>query len=140
MRLKAIALHVRTSDKLSAKNLRLYGKLTADYYKRGVETIQAKKGGNIKLYVFTDDVNHVHDYLPKGFETVIVSGTHAKSAIEDLYLMTRCKNIVMANSSFSWWASYLNMYSDSMVVVPKKWFNKAPYNYKDVYCPGWIKI
>jgi hypothetical protein len=137
---ESIALHVRTSDKLSEKNLRLYGRLTAGYYQRGVETIQAKKDGNIKLYVFTDDVNHVHTYLPQGFETVIVSGTYAKSAIEDLYLMTRCKNIVMANSSFSWWASYLNMYSDSMVVVPKKWFNKAPYNYKDVYCPGWIRI
>ena len=46
----------------------------------------------------------------------------------DLWLMSRCKHAVMANSSFSWWGSWMSPYDgeDRMVVGPKRWFLNAP--------------
>ncbi len=42
------------------------------------------------------------------------------SEIDDFNLMASCKSIVMANSSFSWWAAYLG--NHDKIVCPKDWF------------------
>jgi len=52
----------------------------------------------------------------KGIDYLIQFG---KDEIEDLNAMAGCKGHIMANSSFSWWASYLG---SGKVVCPKDWF------------------
>lgn len=55
--------------------------------------------------------------------------------IEDLNLMASCKGIIIANSSYSWWAAYL---SEAKVIAPKKWYTDGEERTK---CPKeWIKI
>jgi hypothetical protein len=53
--------------------------------------------------------------------------------------MQQAKGIVASNSTFSWWAAYLNVHDTPFVVVPEHWYADAPYDDKDVYCPQWIK-
>lgn len=43
----------------------------------------------------------------------------------DFYLMSMCKSHIISNSSFSWWASYLNCRDDKVVIAPKVWFNPS---------------
>ena len=49
----------------------------------------------------------------------------------EFVLMSRCKHHILANSSFSWWASYLNENPDQMVMTPDKWLNG--WDCSDIY-------
>lgn len=57
-----------------------------------------------------------------------------------MHLMSLCKHNILANSSFSWWAGWLNNNQDKKVLVPKKFFNGNKYNKKDLYPADWIKF
>lgn len=59
----------------------------------------------------------------------------------DFYLMSMCKNNIICNSSFSWWAAYLNQNSDKKIIAPSVWFNpKSMLNTKDLIPNEWIVI
>jgi hypothetical protein len=59
----------------------------------------------------------------------------------DFYLMSRCKHNIICNSSFSWWAAYLNSNPDKQVITPPAWFNpNYGLNTSDLIPQEWISI
>jgi len=61
--------------------------------------------------------------------------------ITEFFLLSQCEHHILANSSFSWWASYLSP-NNGTVVAPKKWFGKKSNvnSTKDLYLPNWMVI
>lgn len=55
--------------------------------------------------------------------------------IDELMLMKNCKHIIAANSTFSWWASWLNENTDAMHICPAKRYGNA-----NMIPDNWIKI
>lgn len=52
----------------------------------------------------------------------------------NLYLMSRCKKGgICANSSFSWWGSWLNTNEGKKVFMPSRWMNGLPTNIQPSY-------
>ena len=69
---------------------------------------------------------------------VMVKENCGNNSCWDMHLMTHCKDLIIANSSFSWWGAYLNQREDHITYCPNKWHNTMEY--KDHYVNGWIKI
>ena len=62
-----------------------------------------------------------------------------KNHFEDLYVMTQCDYHIIANSSFSWWGSYLS--NSQLTIAPEKWFGpQGPNNWDSIYCNNWHVI
>lgn len=134
-RMNAVSLHVRRGDYVeNAEAGSFHGLCSPAYYEAAVKRI-AELHGAPELIVFSDDVawckQHLNFPLPiHFFET--------GSAAEDLYLMSRCKHHIIANSSFSWWGAWLNDTKQKTVIAPKTWFAGA--DDKHIIPSTWIRL
>jgi hypothetical protein len=56
--------------------------------------------------------------------------------------MASCNHIITANSTYSWFAGYLNKNKNKKIIYSDKWFgcNNAHLNTKDLIPPEWICI
>jgi len=132
------AIHVRRGDYLLAEDCHPDISKTS-YYKQAIEMSGCKN-----FVVFSDDIAFCRDYF-KNLPGNYFYSTYSKSDIEDLFLMANFKNMIIANSSFSWWASWFsnNMFyqKENYTMAPRKWFGpKLNYDTKDLYLNYWIKL
>ncbi len=61
-------------------------------------------------------------------------------SFRDMQLMSICRHNIVANSSFSWWAAWLNRNPQKIVVAPDRWINGPLEESKDVIPGDWVRI
>lgn len=121
-----ISLHVRRND---YKNYSYIHTLqTKEYY----EAALALFPKDLKVIVFSDEM----EWCKQTFIGDRFIFMNEMDYIE-IYLMTKMKYHVIANSSFSWWGAW--MCNSEMVVAPKNWFG-CIYNDKDIIPENWIRL
>lgn len=121
------SLHVRRGDFLT---IPFYNKISMDYYNQAIDEI----GRDKHFVVFSDDIA----WCKENFKDLNVTFIEGNKDYQDLYLMSLCKNNITANSTFSWWGSYLNMNPNKKVVTPNIWFVSTHSN-NDITPSDWIK-
>lgn len=126
------SIHVRRGDYLHTNNHGHHPILPIDtYYNKAIEMFPDEK-----FIIFSDDI----EWCKQNFNIADAIFVSEKDYVE-LYMMSLCKNNIIANSSFSWWGAYLNENPDKKVVAPDQWFGpKSPNNYKDIVPESWTKI
>lgn len=131
----SVALHVRRGDYLKMKNHFCICEL--DYYERALEFIKARIDSPI-VYVFSDDIEWCYENINKlGVKYKIVDINRGIDSYKDMFLMTQCRHIIMANSTFSWWGAWLNRNPNKIVITPSSWFADNSVN----FCPqSWYRL
>ena len=127
-----IGVHVRRQDYVGLQAF--HGMPTLDYYREAISTIRTRTN-SARVFIFSDDPEWCKQNFP---EHTVVEGT---TKYEDLRLMSRCKHMVLANSSFSWWGAWLG--DDSLgrtVIAPKQWFTDPNTDYSDIVPERWVKL
>lgn len=123
------SLHVRRGDYLKHPWYR--GICDVDYYRKAIAVLDERC--DIALFcIFTNDGAWCRENivpLLQGREYVLVDWNRGADAFRDMQLMSLCHHNIIANSSFSWWAAWLNAYPQKWVVGPKKWLNMADYRF-----------
>jgi hypothetical protein len=129
------SVHVRRSDYLSEGHR--FVSLGADYYARAINKMRAKTASEHFL-VFTDDADWCRKNLPA--DVKIAEGL---DGVQTLNLMSRCKNHIIANSTFSWWGSWLGQHPGKVIFAPQNWYGlqvsfRKNTNYQ--FCENWTML
>ena len=116
----SVALHVRWFDNVMKKNP---VNLQIEYYKRAVDSI-IKKTPQAHFLIFSDNITatskHLYPLL-MGLPHTIVDMSHTEySNINEFALMRQCKQWIISNSTYSWWAAWLGETKDqgTQVICP----------------------
>jgi len=136
----SVSIHIRRTDYTTPEVIALKGRTTMEFYKQAIAHIE-KNTDDPVYYMFSDDITWVKENFPMQHRNVCyIDKNISTSSIEDFYLMTQCKHNIITNSTFGWWAAYLNANPGKIIIAPKKWYNNKVYNYKDVCPPSWVQI
>jgi hypothetical protein len=134
------SLHIRRGDFVNSTNINIHGACDIEYYKKAIQYLE-EKVENINYFIFSDDIEWVKENLAIK-NAIYIDSKEKRIPHEDIYLMSLCKNNIIANSSFSWWGAWLNQNEKKMVIAPKRWFadDKLESQSKDIVCESWVKI
>jgi hypothetical protein len=127
------AIHIRRGDYL--KQRPTFGLLDYKYYEESIEQLSLSKGSTI--YVFSDSVEIAESILSPWSGRYLFKFVKNLESFESMLLMSRFPKIVIANSSFSYWAALLGGKKEN-VIAPSKWF-KSWDDPMELIPPYWTK-
>lgn len=120
-----ISLHIRRTDYITDQNFEC---LSLDYHHNALSLLP-----DVPVLVISDDPTWCKEQFKDKRFTVSLSN----NPYIDLCLMSLCDYHIIANSSFSWWGSWLA--KSKKTIAPKKWFcgEFSNWSTQDLYLPGW---
>ncbi len=138
----AVCINIRRTDYVSVKQTAdVMGFIGIDYYKDAIHVLTAKTE-NASIFVFSDDIEWCKTHLTfDSLPVTFVDHSHAGHKFSDYFhLMQACKHFIIPNSTFGWWAAWLCMSTDKIVIAPKKWMSDPTVSTADLIPPSWIRI
>ena len=134
----SVGIHIRRGDYLNSPIYQ--GICGVDYYIKAIK-LAKEKIKNPTFFIFSNDMTWCKENLMDiigDCKVYFVDNNIGANSYCDMQLMTMSRCIIMANSSFSWWAAFLNERNDKIILAPQKWANND--RGEDIYMDEWIKI
>ena len=110
------AIHVRRGDYLRLSHCHPF--VGKKYFKDCLARLPQVRN----FMVFSDDIEWCKSFFPDKFPDRRFKFVEGTNMVDDLYLQSLCKNNIISNSSFSWWAAYLNKNPTKIILAPSNWF------------------
>ena len=107
-----VSIHIRRGDYIHLSHIHTNLSET-DYYRKAISYFDS----NQKFQVYSDDI----DWCKENFKGQNFTYVEIDKDVKDLHSMSTCSSNIIANSSFSWWAAYLNRTPDKVVIAPQRY-------------------
>jgi hypothetical protein len=145
---QSISMHIRRTDYSPGS---FFQPMPLDYYRKALK-FMSEKISNPHYFIFSDDIGWSRQQLGDLRNATFVDHNKGDDSFKDLLVMSACRHQIIANSTFSWWAAWLNDFQDKTVIAPQTWFHntwvtkKEPvypvrfYNTKDLIPASWIRL
>lgn len=133
----SVSIHVRRGDYLNERWRNIHNVLEGSNYYFNALKIVEREVQDPYYFIFSDDPEWVKSHLRLPRSTFVTHNIGKKS-YQDMYLMSLCKHNIIANSTFSWWAAWLNNNENKIVIMPNQWLknSKTP----GIYTSDWVKV
>lgn len=133
----AVSVYIRRGDYV---NNFMHGNIANQcYLQNSIDYIKGKVQ-DASFFIFSDDIEWAKSNLQFGDSKVTFVCGNSDNIEQDIILMSHCKHNIISNSSFSWWAQFLNSNPEKIVITPEYWFNQDAGAAKDLFVPSSIKI
>ncbi len=128
-----VAMHVRRGDYVTnPKYARIFGSCSREYYKQALTLISPVS----RVVVASDDRQWAESL--KGDESGHwIELSSGNDHFEDLSVLANARQLVLSNSTFSWWGAFLS--GAEQVVVPEPWFTDRSRD-RGLVLEGWIPV
>jgi hypothetical protein len=134
---KYCAVHIRRGDYISdAGAAQTLGTLPLAYYHEALGKMRSI--GVTRFLVFTDDRPWAADCFVSG--NIGVELAPLGSELDDFSGIVRADAVIIANSSFSWWAAFAGDSSGREVVAPKTWFHDDSLDSSRLVPDRWTRL
>lgn len=133
---ESLSIHIRRGDYVNQPNH--HPVVPVSYYEKILNEISKDYDS---IFVFSDDIEWVKDKFVG--DNFIFPTFDYNNDMNSFVLMSLAKDNVIGNSTFSWWASWLNKNPNKKVFSPhyKQWFGPSYSNLdtKDLIPENWIQ-
>ena len=134
----SVGVHVRRGDFTNTSNRYAHDICDKDYYDKAIKKIR-EMVDNPMFFVFSDDINYCKNLFEDLDNVVFVSGKRFR-VDEEMNLISMCKSVIIANSTFAFWAAWISDHPEKIVVCPRIVF-RSNYSWNEFSVPShWIKI
>ena len=132
-----VAIHIRLGDYTLKDNAKLYGNIcNSEYYRKAINHMRSVCD-NPLFIVFSNDINQAKELIADK-DIIFANYRSEKDGWIDMWMMSKCKHNIIANSTFSWWAAWLNTNENKIVIAPQKWINNK--NTPDICPNNWVLL
>jgi hypothetical protein len=134
----SVSIHVRRGDYLKGNNRQIFEDISSSgYYDKAINEIEKHIESPVFI-VFSDDIEWVKSNLQIP-DPHYVNWNQKKEAWQDMFLMSKCKHNIIANSTFSWWGAWLNQSPQKKVIAPTK-FSAKGLKTVDLVPESWVIV
>lgn len=136
----SVAIHVRRGDYVEADPAPWAHSVCGPaYYHACIERIR-QRVRKPHFFVFSDEPKWVKENIDIPYPIEFVTHNGQERDYEDLWLMKSCRHQIISNSTFSWWAAWLNLNATKIVLAPRKWFNGDLYDTSKLLPTSWEQL
>jgi hypothetical protein len=138
---ESVAIHFRFfSNENSVNNS---DNISFEYYKKAI-LYSTEKLCNPHFFIFSDNIKAIqcNEFISSLKNITYVNSSSQIGDMCDLWLMSLCKHNIIANSTFSWWAAWLNNNANKIIICPDIDLKgkTTTWGFEGLIPKEWIKI
>jgi hypothetical protein len=141
-----ISLHYRLGgDRISPQMQHYHKTVSIDFYIKALQTILPDQSKDHQIFLFSDRMQEAGDLIKPllGEYNITAVEWGSDNNVGEFIFMSLCDHNILGNSTYSWWAAYMNRNINKIVVAPKsEWFGPGykHFNLNDAFPESWITL